>query len=123
MFAKPGHHLLPADRVEEWRRARTLAFFHYGEGAERQLDFGFYGDSLQYSPFEAAFRQPMLIFQGLRDRSVDPDTVEQFARVRPNVRLSLLDDDHSLTASVPRIWAEIATFLGFEPERPGASQA
>jgi hypothetical protein len=123
MFAKPGHHLLPAERVEEWRRARTLAFFHYGESDERQLDFGFYEDSLQYSPFEAAFRQPMLIFQGLRDRSVDPDTVEQFARVRPNVRLSLLEDDHSLTASVPRIWAEMATFLGFEPQRRGASQA
>jgi pimeloyl-ACP methyl ester carboxylesterase len=123
IFAKPGHHLLPAERVEEWRRAGTLAFFHYSESAERQLDFGFYEDSLQYSPFEAAFRQPTLIFQGFRDRSVDPDTVEQFARARPNITLSMLDDDHSLTASVPRIWSETAPFLGLEPRRPGAGGA
>jgi pimeloyl-ACP methyl ester carboxylesterase len=112
MFAKPGHHLLPPERIEQWRRTGSLAVFHHGENAERSLDFGFYEDSLQYNAFDAAFSQAALAFQGRGDRSVDHRTVELFASTRPNVVLSLLDDDHQLTASLPRIWSETATFLG-----------
>ena len=57
-------------------------------------------------------RQPTLIFQGLRDASVDHRMVEAFARQRPNVTLSLLEDDHQLIASLPRMWEAIAPFLG-----------
>jgi pimeloyl-ACP methyl ester carboxylesterase len=112
MFAKPGHHLLPPERIEEWHRRGTLPFFHYGDNRERTLDFGFFEDSLQYNPFETTFSQPTLICQGLRDQSVDCSTVERFARTRPNVALSLLDDDHQLAASLPRIWNDIELFLG-----------
>ncbi len=112
MFAKPGHHLLPPERVEEWRRRGALPFFHYAYGEERLLDVAFYEDSLQHDPFGAALVQPTLIFQGLRDASVDYRTVEEFARTRPNVTLSLLDDDHQLTASLPRIWNDIQPLLG-----------
>jgi pimeloyl-ACP methyl ester carboxylesterase len=112
MFAKPGHHLLPPERVEEWRRAGALSFFHYKFNEERLLNFSFYEDSLRYDPFEAQLAQPTLIFQGLRDASVDYRTVEAFARTRPNVTLSLLDDDHQLIASLPRIWESVEPFLG-----------
>jgi len=111
MFAKPGHHLLPPERIEEWRRRGTLPFFHYGDNAERSLNFGFFEDSLRYNPSETAFSQPTLIFQGVRDQSVDYRTVEQFARTRPNVTVSMLDDDHQLTASLPRIWNDVELFL------------
>ena len=114
MFAKEGHHLLPPERVEEWRRAGRLPFFHYGEGAERVLNFTFYEDSFRYNPFDAMFPQPALIFQGKHDLSVDPRTVEAFARDRPNVTLSLLEDDHSLTKNLSRIWDGIRAFLGAE---------
>ena len=77
----------------------------YGE--ERPLTFAFYEDSLRYDAFDATFAQPTLIFQGLRDASVDYRTVEQFAQARPNVTLSLLDDDHQLIASLPRIWNDV----------------
>ncbi|HVH25968.1 MAG TPA: YqiA/YcfP family alpha/beta fold hydrolase [Vicinamibacterales bacterium] len=112
MFARAGHHLLPPDRIDEWRRLGSMPFFHYGDNAERMLNFTFYEDSFRYNPFDALFEQPTLIFQGLRDGSVDPRTVEAFARTRPNVTLSLLDDDHQLTASLPRIWDGVAAFLG-----------
>jgi len=65
-----------------------------------------------YDAFGAALVQPTLVFQGLQDRSVDARTVEQFARGRTNVTLSLLDDDHQLLASLPRIWNDVAPFLG-----------
>jgi pimeloyl-ACP methyl ester carboxylesterase len=112
MFAKPGHHLLPPERIEEWRRRGALPFFHHAYDAERPLNFSFYEDSLTYDAFTASVAQPTLIFQGLRDGSVDYRTVEQFARTRPNVTLSLVDDDHQLIASLPRIWDGVAEFLG-----------
>jgi uncharacterized protein len=112
MFAKPGHHLLPPERIAEWQRRGSLPFFHYGDGVERDLNYAFYDDSLQYDPFNAAFNQPALIFQGLRDASVDYRTVEAFAKTRTNVTLSLLEDDHQLIASLPRIWNDVQPFLG-----------
>jgi pimeloyl-ACP methyl ester carboxylesterase len=52
MFAKPGHHLLPPERIDEWRTRGSLSFFHYAYDEERPLAFGFYEDSLQYDAFE-----------------------------------------------------------------------
>jgi uncharacterized protein len=111
MFAKPGHHLLPPERIEEWRRRGALPFFHYSYEEERPLGFSFFEDSQRYDVFGATFRQPALVFQGLRDGSVDHRTVEAFATTRPNVQLSLLDDDHQLIASLPRMWNDTAPFL------------
>jgi uncharacterized protein len=112
MFAKPGHLLLPPERIDTWRRNGTMPFFHYGFSEERPLDYAFYEDTLQYDAFDAVFSQPTLIFQGLRDSSVDARTVEQFSRNRPNVTLSLLDDDHQLISSLPRMWNDVEAFLG-----------
>jgi pimeloyl-ACP methyl ester carboxylesterase len=112
MFAKEAHHLLPPERILEWRRLGRLPFFHYGDKTERMLSFRFYEDSLQYNPFDTAFSQPTLIFQGVHDTSVDPRTVEAFASRRPNVTLSLLDDDHQLVNSLPAIWDGLSAFLG-----------
>lgn len=111
MFAKEGHHLLPPGRIAEWRRLGRLPFFHYADHAERMLNFTFYEDSFRYNPFDTTFSQPTLIFQGTQDTSVDPPTVKAFARGRPNVTLSLLEDDHQLTNSLPRIWEGVSAFL------------
>ena len=111
MFAKPGHHLLPPERIDEWQRGGSLPFFHYADNAERPLNFTFYQDSLRYDAFEAAIHQPTLVFQGLHDASVDHRTVEAFAQTRPGVTLSLLADDHQLIASLPRMWTDIRAFL------------
>ena len=63
-------------------------------------------------PSTPSCAQPTLIFQGLRDASVDHRTVERSRNARPNVTLSLLDDDHQLIASLPRMWNDIQPFLG-----------
>ena len=112
MLAKPGHSLLPPDRIAEWQRRGTAPFFHYGYNEERLLNVAFYDDSLRHDPFEAEFTQPTLIFQGLRDNVVDHHSTELFARSRPNVTLHLLDDDHQLTASLPLMWPAVDAFLG-----------
>ena len=73
-----------------------MPFFHYADDVERMLNFAFYEDSFRYNPFDAMFAQPAIVFQGRHDASVDPRTVEAFADARPNVTLTLLDDDHQL---------------------------
>ena len=42
--------------------------------------------------------------------------MEAFAKARPNVTLSLVDDDHQLIASLPRMWTDIRAFLGVDGE-------
>jgi pimeloyl-ACP methyl ester carboxylesterase len=112
MFAKDGHAFLGPERVARWKTSGALDVFHFGHGGTRPLGYGFYEDSLQYDAFEVGLRQPVLIFQGLRDEAVDHRVVERYASTRPNVTLSLLDDDHQLMASLSRMWDDMAPFLG-----------
>jgi uncharacterized protein len=114
MFGDAEHHLLPRDRIETWRQHGEYEFFHYAYGEPRGLSYAFYEDSLKYDAFGTLFTQLTLIFQGTRDSLVDSKDVERFAVTRPNVTLSLLDDDHQLAASLPRIWNDVAPFLGLE---------
>ena len=113
-FGDPDHHLLPRDQIDEWKTRGEFGFFHYADEAKRPLAYAFYEDSLKYGAFGTLFTQPTLIFQGLRDALVDPRDVEQFAAARSNVTLSLLDDDHQLVASLPRIWNDVRPFLGLK---------
>lgn len=117
MLARPGHRLLPPDRIEQWRADGVQSFFHHAYGEARPLDYAFYLDTLQHDAFDVVFSQPTLVFQGTRDTSVDPRSVEAFARERPNVRLTLLDDDHQLVRSLPAIWEDVEPFLGLTGER------
>ena len=112
MFAKDGHRFLGPERVAGWRTSGTLDVFHFGYGGMRPLAYLFYEDSLEYDAFAAAFRQPSLVFQGMRDDAVDHRVVEKYASERSHVTLSLLDDDHQLIASLPRIWSDVEPFLG-----------
>jgi pimeloyl-ACP methyl ester carboxylesterase len=111
MFLQDAARMLGAGRMERWQATGTLDLFHHAYGGMRSLSYGFYQDSLQYDAFAADVGQPTLVFQGLRDESVDHRVVEQYAAARPNVQLTLVDDDHQLMASLPRIWSDMAAFL------------
>jgi pimeloyl-ACP methyl ester carboxylesterase len=111
MFARPGQHLLSSGQIEQWRRQGAMPFFHYGYGEERLLGFTFYEDLVRYDPLEAKPLPPTLVFQGLRDKLVDFRDVERFADRRPNVTLSLVDDDHQLLGSLALIWDGVERFL------------
>jgi pimeloyl-ACP methyl ester carboxylesterase len=111
MFLQNAGKILGAEQMARWQATGTLDLFHHAYGGMRSLNYGFYEDSLQYDAFTADVRQPTLVFQGLRDESVDHRVVEQYAAARPNVHLTLVDDDHQLMASLPRIWSDMAPFL------------
>jgi pimeloyl-ACP methyl ester carboxylesterase len=111
MFSGDAGKILGAEQVARWQATGTLDLFHHGYGGMRSLNYGFLEDSVQYDAFTADVRQPTLVFQGIRDESVDHRVVERYAAARPNVKLTLVDDDHQLVASLPRIWNEMAEFL------------
>jgi pimeloyl-ACP methyl ester carboxylesterase len=114
MFGDAEHHLLPRERIEIWKQQGEYEFFHYGYGEPRRLSYAFYEDSLKYDAFGTLFTQPALIFQVRRDVLVEANDVERFAAARPNVKLTLLDDDHQLVSSLSRIWSEVQPFLGLK---------
>jgi uncharacterized protein len=98
--------------IEEWKRNNRLDIFHYGYGRMMPIHYELYTDARRYDCIHAALNMPVQVFQGRRDDAVDPLTVEQWSRARPNVELHMLDDDHQLTASVDYIWGEMKRFLG-----------
>jgi pimeloyl-ACP methyl ester carboxylesterase len=101
--------------VEEWRRRGHVDVFHYAYEQPRRLNVEFYEDARQYRPRQRQVPQPMLIFQGRQDESVDPATVTGFAREHPRAILYLLDDGHQLKNSLDFIWKKVAQALALEP--------
>ena len=101
--------------IDRWRKAGQIDVYHFADGCTRPLKFAFYEDAIRYEPAGAALPIPVLIFQGRRDDSVDPSSVERFARAQPGATLHLLDDEHQLTQSLDFIWQESARFLSLEP--------
>lgn len=97
--------------LEAWKISNRLDVFHYAYGRIMPVHFELYTDALRYDALNAQLAQPVQVFQGRRDTAVDPGTVERWALARPYVELHMLDDDHQLLASLPRIWREVEKMI------------
>jgi pimeloyl-ACP methyl ester carboxylesterase len=113
-FAETRMRDLGPEAIAQWRETGRLDVFHYGAGRVMPVGYSLYEDAGQYDAFGLQVTQCILIFQGTRDAVVDPDVARRFAATRPSVTLRLLDDDHQLHASMPRIWDETRAFLGLK---------
>jgi uncharacterized protein len=100
----------------DWKRTGRLDVFHFGYGRVMPIHYELYEDARRYDAMNADLRMPILVFQGRRDSAVDPKTVEEWSRRRPNVELHMLDDDHQLTSSIGYIWTSVAAFLNLPVE-------
>jgi uncharacterized protein len=97
--------------LDEWKRRNRLDVFHYAYGRMIGVHYELYEDARRYDSMNAVLAMPIQVFQGRQDDAVDPVTVAQWARARPNAELHLLDDDHQLTHSLDYIWTEMRRFL------------
>ena len=97
--------------LEAWRASNNLAVFHYYYERTMPVHYDLYADALRYNALQAQLSQPVQVFQGRFDTSVDPATVERWSAARPNVELQMLDDDHQLLKSLEEIWREMERFL------------
>jgi len=110
-FPGDADRVLGAERLRAWQAKGTIDVFHYAYGEHRALNYAFHEDALRYDAMAAEIGQPTIVFQGRRDQAVDYRAVERFAAARPNVVLTLVDDDDQLMASLSEIWTETARFL------------
>jgi hypothetical protein len=110
-FGRSGMTGLDAEGLERWRVTKRLEVEHYAEGGRRNVHYELYSDAQRYDSFATTTALPTLILQGAQDRMVDPAMVQRFAAGRAHVRLKLLDDNHQLSASLDRVWEELAKFL------------
>jgi pimeloyl-ACP methyl ester carboxylesterase len=101
--------------LRDWKRDGDIQVFHFGYGRMMPIRYGLYEDARRYDAMRADVRMPILVFQGTRDTSVNPEAVRRWAAARPNVTLHMLDDDHQLTASLGFIWQEVEKFLATPP--------
>ena len=99
--------------LDEWLRTGSRNFYHYGYKSDRPLGYQFVEDAVQYED-SPDFRQPALIFHGLRDDVVPPEVSQRFAAGHPNVELRLVDSGHELTDVLDLLWNQTAMFLEFQ---------
>jgi len=102
---------LGPDGIARWRETNRLDIFHYAYEKTVPLGYALYEDAGRYDALSVPIEVPALAFQGTRDTVVDPAMVERWARGQARVTLRLLDDDHQLNASLPRMLDETDRFL------------
>ena len=97
--------LLGADAFARWEADGEIPADD-GTGQQRRLHWHFVEDARTH-PAYPDVTCPTRIIHGSRDEVVPIDTSRRYAETRPHVSLLELDDDHSLTASIDRIAAEM----------------
>ena len=110
-FAGRWCESLGTEAVLKWRNTGKLSVPHYGTGGEAELGWQLIEDASGFEE-EPAFKQPGLIFHGLKDDVVPVDVSRRFAAGHPNVRLLELDSDHELLNVVDAMWSATRAFLG-----------
>ena len=116
-FGAPGMRERRAGWFASWQRDGWTEVEHHGYGEVRRLHFDLIADASRFDSFATRSTVPTLICQGRADDVVDPAMVRRFAEARGHVRLVLLDDDHRLSDSIDRVWAETAAFLELDGDR------
>ena len=102
---------LSPEELARWRTEGALVD-HYASGRKRRIGWGFLAGAAELPPYPD-LRQPTLCFAGRRDELVPLEDIARFVALAPERRtLVELDDGHELIASIDRIFAEAAMFLG-----------
>ena len=102
---------LGEENVTKWQQDDIREFYHYGLKRNVNLHFNFFTDAQKYSDEKLTRSLPMLIFHGLHDDVVPASLSEEFAKLRSQVTLKLLDDDHALGKDLDSIWQDTKQFL------------
>jgi alpha-beta hydrolase superfamily lysophospholipase len=105
---------LGADEVARWKEREWLTVHDHVTGRPGRVDHVFLEDVLEVDARGGGWpevRVPTLIVHGKEDTAVEIETSRAWAAGRRWVRLVEVDDGHELVTSLPRIQAEVETFL------------
>ena len=95
--------------MNQWQADGLRAFFHYREGREAPLSYGFFLDAQAYEPFPDV-AVPTRVLHGRQDEVVGPALAAEFARDRPNVSVERLDTDHQMLDVTEEVWSSLSQF-------------
>lgn len=101
---------LGPERLELWRKDRTMPILHYGEGRTVPIGYQLMEDAPRY-PALPDFSQPALIFHGTEDPVVPVQYSSAYAQSHPNVHLVTFASGHELTDVLEPMWKEMRAFL------------
>lgn len=101
------------ENVTKWQQEGVREFYHYGLKRNVNLHFNFFVDAQKYSEDKLTRSLPILIFHGIHDGVVPVSLSEEFTKMRSQVTLKLLDDDHALGKDLESIWQDIKNFCNF----------
>ncbi len=96
--------------LQRWKQVGQVEFFHYGQGQEELLGYGFVTELERYNEAQLTRSLPTLILHGIHDETVPVHASQDYSAARAWTQLIELDSDHGLGNSVSRIWREIQTF-------------
>jgi esterase/lipase len=102
---------ISAENIAKWQQEDSREFYHYGLKRNVNLQFQFFVDAQKYSEEKLTRSLPILIFHGIHDDVVPASLSEEFAKMRSQITLKLLDDDHSLGKNLDIIWQDTKQFL------------
>lgn len=109
-FAMIIRQSLGAEALAVWAEIGSRPFFHYVEGQELSLDYGFWRDAESLSEQQLQRPVPTLIIHGRADGVVPLEVSSTYAATRPWVELRSVDSDHSLGDQKAEIWALMQAF-------------
>jgi alpha-beta hydrolase superfamily lysophospholipase len=93
-----------------WERTGWLEIDDHALKQKGRLDFGFAADVAAIEARSGGWpdvRVPTLIVHGVSDETIAIASSRAWAAGKPHMRLIEVDDGHELTASLPRIVAEV----------------
>jgi pimeloyl-ACP methyl ester carboxylesterase len=96
---------------EDWQRTGWREIQDYTTGQPARIDFGFAEDAIAVDRGLPDVRVPTLILHGVHDDTVPITGSRAFAAMAADRTLIELDDDHALTASLPRLLGESDRFV------------
>mgnify|MGYP005838013213 CR=1 FL=1 len=110
-FAANRWRDLGADGIARWRETGAHEFFNYAVGGLKAVHYGLFEDLQSYDSYALSLSQPILIFHGQHDTSVEVEQSIRFAQTRPNVDLRVVDSDHQLLDQTDSMWEAVQGFF------------
>lgn len=111
-FTANRWHDLGAEGITRWRETGAQGFFNYAAGGLKAVHYGLFEDLQGYDSYTLSLAQPMLIFHGRNDESVNVEQSIRFAETRTNVDLRVVDSDHQLLDQTDVMWSAARKFFG-----------
>ena len=112
-FSQRIAETLGKENIAQWQQDGSREFYHYGLKRNLNLQFQFFVDAQKYAEDKLTRSLPMLIFHGIDDEVVPFALSKEFAKMRWQVILKLLNDDHALGKDLDSIWQDTKRFCGF----------